>query len=77
MNKAVKNSRLHGVYMLVEKDRQLKKNNDKNIKKQPFEDFPANPLLRLHAPNAGGTVSIPRWETKILSATHNTDKNNN
>lgn len=25
MNKAVKNSRLHGVYMLVEKDRQLKK----------------------------------------------------
>ena len=74
MNKAVKNPRLHGVYMLVKKDRQLTTTKKSNIKKQPFEDFPANPLLRLHAPNAGGTVSIPRWETKILSATHNTEK---
>ena len=49
----------------------------KKIKKQTFGDFSANPLLRLHAPNAGGTGSIPRWETKILSATHNADKNNN
>ena len=37
MNKAVKNPRLHGAYILVEKDRQFEKKKKKTLKNRHLE----------------------------------------
>ena len=39
------------------------------FQKVPARDFPGGPVVRLCAPNAGGTGSIPGWGTKIPHAT--------